>query len=259
MSWLPFLVAGLGTVSWVLPSIGSKAAPSQRRLADSSTEPWVLHGPLDGRLRMITVALDPGVFAAYDASTCTFVCAWAGGISFKSEASAVPAIPLASRQGPIQSVGRDGAAWEVCQGDSLLRSTTRYRGCSFDEGKVTLLFDIATAAGTVIRVEETPHLLTSTEMDELWRAWTHENWPEPREKDAVLCRSFRVRDLPSDHRLTLRYSRTVAAMTWWPGFDGKRDPRSPGHTTPDGIRVEPLLLSFADGPSAQTIELMERP
>ena len=242
--------------------MGSKDSPVQRRPADPNTEPWVLHGPLDGRLRMITVALDPGVFAAYDASTCAFVCAWAGGISFRSESSGRPAIPLASREGPIQSVGREGAAWEVSQGDSLLRSTARYRGCSFEDGKVTLLFDIATAGGTLIRVEETPHLLTSAEMDELWRAWTHEedgSWPGPPEKTAVLARSFRVRDLPKDHRLALRYARTVRGVTAWPGFGARRDPGSPGHTTPDGILVEPLLLSFAESSTAQTIELMERP
>jgi hypothetical protein len=170
------------------------------------------------------------------------------------------AIPIATRKGPIQSEAIEGVPWEVRRGGELLPCKVRYRGCTINDRRATLIFEIVVGDDAPpIRVEETPAILTDAELDELWGAWTHDSagkrpdgW-DPR----MLRRSFQVYDLPAGLELSMRYARTVKSITSWPGFDGRRDPRVGEFETAKGVLVEPIILTFTGTSGAATLEAIE--
>lgn len=233
----------------------------QTQVEAAPERPWVLHAPFEELARAVLVSVDPRIVVVYDLDTCSFHFAWTGGISFENPAASNSANPKPKRDGVIASDSIGGVAWEVRKDGVLVSCAVRYRGCRFDNEQCKLCFEVSVeGADRPIRIEETPAVLTAPELDELMRGWTNdpnEKWTDESGTMRVLRRSFRVFDLPTELKLSLRYARTVMSITGWPGFEGQRDTRLESHETKNCVLVEPVVLSFASGASAHTLEFID--
>lgn len=179
-------------------------------------DPWVFRSVLDGRPRMVTIALDDDMWIAYDATSCGVYRAWKGGVDFDGAVYTTQHGPQPTAHGPLYVEGYDLAAgesiWDVTyqRGPETVREPARavWRGYRVDHTtKVTLLYDIVLPDGGTVRVEENPEFVRP--MDRFTEEQI-ENIGVPSQHPG-LVRVFRVIDPPDGIKLGVRL-RTDGAL-----------------------------------------------
>ena len=196
---VPF--ASLLLAAVLVPSArAAQALPPGEGPPERPRDPWVFRSVLDGKARMLTIALDDEMWLAYDATHCGLAKAWRGGVRFEGAVYDARHGPQPVSVGPVYTVGYDGPVWRA-RGKSgeELAVEARWRGYRITDERVVLLYDLVLADGRVVRVEETPEFLHPEDrFDEA----TREN-ATMFEGDAGLWRTFRAIDPPDDVTLTL--------------------------------------------------------
>ena len=160
--WIAALAVGLtaGLAVAEAPQDGPQDGPRRPH------EPWVFRSVLDQQARMVTIALSPELWVAYDAKTCGLYRAWPGGEKDGEKGGVLFTGPVYNdRHGPQpQSEGtpyqenKPGTqAWSASRGGSDVAVKTKFDGYRRDGQKsVTLLYTLALDGGAAVKVEESP-------------------------------------------------------------------------------------------------------
>jgi len=133
--------------------------------ADRPHDPWVFRSILDGRSRMVTVALSDSLWVSYDPELCAPYRIWNGDVLFQGAVyadgllnkSATPAT-----RGDFYATQEASVAWQARRTNAELPTRAVFKGyrLSGADGTdgITLLYNID-LNGTLVRVEETPRVV----------------------------------------------------------------------------------------------------
>jgi cytochrome c551/c552 len=121
--------------------------------------PWVIRGNLDGRPRMIKLALAPGIWAAYDTEQASLYQVWLGEVLFEGAAYNYRHGPQPSSQGQWYLRHQQPARWFVESAGTFLPAEVQYLGHRFEAAYATVALHYAVTAGQHrIEVLEYPEL-----------------------------------------------------------------------------------------------------
>jgi len=124
-------------------------------------EPWVFRSVLDGRPRMITIALDERLWVAYDAQQCGLYRAWPGGVKL------VGAV-YTDAHGPQPSVDAKTiyytqpaeSPWRLLRDGEEVEAEIQYRGYRLDGTESVTLHYAIELDNRTVDIFETPRFFT---------------------------------------------------------------------------------------------------
>lgn len=147
---------------------------------------WVFRSVLDKRARMVTVALNEEMWAAYDATNCGPYKVWKGGVKFDGAVYTTQHGPQPTSQGtPYDQYELDKPVWFVRRIGSDQKVEPRFRGYRFmPNGQVRFQYEIELDNNQTIQVFETPEYYADGD-------------------DVVFSRSFETRNVPNGLRVGL--------------------------------------------------------
>jgi len=146
--------------------------PAPAFVVERPRDPFVFRCVLDGRVRMVTLALADDLWASWDASTCSLYKSWKGGVMFDGAVYTTVHGPTPTTRGSDYQKGLDGYVWMARVDDKPIESRSEWRGYRLENGGCVLEYDIVLKDGRAIRVEESPefarpeNLFSATEMEE---------------------------------------------------------------------------------------------
>ncbi len=127
---------------------------------DRAQTPWVFRSVLDEQPRMITLALNDKLWAAYSTSDCSLYKVWKGYVNFDGAVYTNVHGPQPSTLGNAYFINQHQNPWLVIQNSTTSPANVQYKGHRFHEGQAHLNYDILLADGKKIRVTETPEYVT---------------------------------------------------------------------------------------------------
>ena len=163
-------------------------SPPQQEEILRPRDPWIIRSVLDNQPRMMTLALDQEMYAAYNTETCHLYKLWKGGIHLDGAAyTDVKTVQPTSWGATYWEDTSFQANWrmESPAGQSLVQPI--FDGYRTQHGRITILYHFPLSKGNRISIEESP--------DYVYRG---------REMHGYVQR-FTIRGLPSATRL--RYVR----------------------------------------------------
>ncbi len=187
--------------------------------AQRPRDPWVLRCVLDGRARMITVALSDDLWVAYDAELCSFYAAWKGDVALDGAVFTTRHGPQPTLRGETysrspQAVLEDG--WSLTRGGRPLELRPRYKGYTLGAtGQLSLDYELELPAGERVTIQERPGFRRAhrvARMDLLKRAGVGADAPG-------FERRFWVEGLPAGTELRLAYALDCAWLATGPARD----------------------------------------
>jgi len=191
----------------LLATLASFATP-QLPVPERAREPWVFRSVLDGRPRIVTLALCRDLWAAYDTQTGGIYKCWKGGVSFQGAVytSVHGAQPVST--GRDYQVGLEGAVWsaEIDGKPAALR--VQWHGYFIKEGRVHLEFDLRLPDGRVVRMQETPECVPAERVypeDQLLQRGLVHGMP-------VYVRSFMADAVPDGVVILLKLRTEIAGV-----------------------------------------------
>lgn len=121
--------------------------------------PWVFRSVLDGRARIVTLALAKDFWIAYDATNCGLYKFWKGDVKFEGSVyDAVHGPQPSSQGGAIENGVVDIPVWSVTTGGKSQSVSPRFRGYRVFGNQAEIQYDIE-LSGKTYRIAETPILL----------------------------------------------------------------------------------------------------
>ena len=124
------------------------------------TECWVRRSVLDKRARIVTLALDKDLYAAYDGNNCGIYKIWKGGIDYKGTIWNTVHGPQPVSKGVSYSEGiLDEQIWFIQKNGKDVPTKVQFKGYSWENNKVTFRYELKPDSQTVFVVEETPEVL----------------------------------------------------------------------------------------------------
>lgn len=120
---------------------------------DRPVDVWAFRSVLDGRPRILTLALAQDLWVAYDATHCSMVQAWTGGVRLDGSVYTSEHGPQPTSYGRRYYAGpADRDVWRL-DGRTV---RPRFRGYRFVDGQCRLRYQIADQEGWTFDVYETP-------------------------------------------------------------------------------------------------------
>ena len=107
-------------------------------LPERGLSPWVFRSVLDGRPRMLTAALAPDFFVAYDTETGGLYKAWRGDVKLDGAVYTTAHGPQPEASGRVWLKDDTTAPWTLRENGATVTAITQYRGHRFREGQVYL-------------------------------------------------------------------------------------------------------------------------
>jgi len=176
----------------VLALLALGLAPQTPHAPERARDPWVQRCALNGRPRMVVLALNAELWCAYDAQRCSFYTAWKGSVLGTGAQLDVV--------GERYTNGFDEHGWEVYVGDKIVEADVRWGGYWMHDGVCTLLYEVFLPDKRHFQVRETPEFNRPEEL-----------FNEEQLGDLVLFtgdpglrRSFMATQMPNDVRVCIR-------------------------------------------------------
>lgn len=209
-------------------------------------DPWVFRSVLDGRARMVTLALSDEMWVAYDAASCSLYKAWQGGVQFAGAVYTNEHGPQPTTAGARYTEGLAGDVWQAEVGGVPVAAKAEWRGYELSRGQAILRYDIRLPDGRKIAVRETPEFAV---LSEPVGAGADASKAEPR---FGLERQFVAEGLAADVRLALRVRIDGDASLETVALEDVFDEAGPGPEA--GPRLTRVVMT-ADRPRAALILL----
>lgn len=162
-------------------------------------DPWVFRSVLDGKPRIVTMALSKEMYLAYDAQTCGMYKCWKGGVELKGAVYTTVHGDQPVSYGDVYTHGLEGDVWSAEVGGKPQSVRARWMGYFFGNKRVNLLYEIRLEGGQRITVQESTEftsselLLNPKDLDELLVI----------EGTPVLLRTWRTEAIPPGVTLVL--------------------------------------------------------
>lgn len=143
-------------------------------------DPWVFRSVLDSLPRMLTVALQDDVWAAYSAQHGSIYKVWKGGVNFDGAVYTTAHGPQPSTLGDAYFVNKYQQPWKYSKNGKEESPVIQYRGHRFDKkGRLSIQTELTLADGTVVKVAESPEYYTNdTGQPGMERLFSIENLPK---------------------------------------------------------------------------------
>lgn len=153
-------------------------------------EPWIFRSVLDQSPRMITLALNDKLWAAYRTSTGSLYKAWRGEVLFDGPVYTNNHGPQPMSIGDAYVQNEDRDVWQLVDSDGgTVASSYQYAGHKIVEGKAILMYDLSDIENnSVIRVEESVEA-TETEVGDMVLERTFSTSSVPENRQVVLSTS----------------------------------------------------------------------
>ena len=157
---------------------------TEKREAARPLSPWVFRSVIDAQPRMITIALDKDLFAAYRTDSCAIYKVWNGGVNLDGAVYTSNHGPQPATLGDAYFVNERHQPWKIYRKSgagatgTVQEPTVQYRGHRFEKGQVTLEYELKTTDGLTIKVNEKPEFTRRDDgLAGFERTFTTENVP----------------------------------------------------------------------------------
>ena len=143
-------------------------------------ETWVFRSVLDKKPRMVTLALNKDLWAAYDANNCSFVKAWKGDVELLGPVYNYDHGPQPRMVGKKYAEGANSdTVWHVLKNGKSILTKVNFKGYTWDNNQIIFNYEIETEDGKKIIVRETPEFIRQQKSNfpGLQRIFTTENVP----------------------------------------------------------------------------------
>lgn len=117
---------------------------------------------LDGKPRMLALALRSDLWVAYDAEHASLYDISSQPINFDGAVYNTHHGPQPATQGPVKLTSHHVEPWRVRRGDTEERPVVQYRGHAVEKGQVVLRHRLKLSDGSHVDVEERPEALPTT-------------------------------------------------------------------------------------------------
>lgn len=156
-------------------------------------DPFVFRCVLDGRVRIVTLALSDELWASWDTTTCGIYKAWKGGVKFDGAVYTTVHGPTPTSRGSDYLRGLEGGVWMAQQAGQPIEARAEWRGYRLENGGCALLYDVVLKDGRAIRVEEIPEFARP---EDLFTKEQMEDWNLVPGLPG-LVRRYRAADVPA--------------------------------------------------------------
>lgn len=141
-----------------LAGCGKKTSVDYNRPLD----PWVFRSVLDQHSRMITLALNPEMYAAYSGETGQLYKVWKGGVHLEGVAyTNVKTVQPETWGEAYLEYSLTDTLWRIVEGENILIPELNYSGYTYVDGQVQIEFS-GKAGNQVFTVKETPEYFSSS-------------------------------------------------------------------------------------------------
>ncbi len=123
--------------------------------------PWVFRSVLDSIPRMITLALNDKMWAAYSTQECRLYKVWKGFVNFDGAVYNTVHGPQPNTIGDAYISNAISNPWFVSNGTKRETPKVNYKGHHLKDGQVTLNYSLIFDNGKVIQVKESPEYLAN--------------------------------------------------------------------------------------------------
>ena len=124
-------------------------------------DPWVFRSVLDTMPRMLTIALNENLWAAYRTNDCSLYKVWKGYVSLEGAVYNTHHGPQPISMGDAYIVNEVNNPWSVIKGGQNILKKAHYKGHRLVEDHVQLMVDLETNDGVIIKVTEQPEYARS--------------------------------------------------------------------------------------------------
>ena len=129
--------------------------------ADRPFQPWVFRSVLDLQPRMLTIALDENMWAAYHADNGALYKVWKGNVELTGAVYDTYHGPQPVSLGNAYLVNENKNPWEVTMGGKTESPKALYKGHRKAKGQVEVLYDLVLGNNQIINVAERPEYIES--------------------------------------------------------------------------------------------------
>ncbi|MBO0952853.1 PA14 domain-containing protein [Fibrella forsythiae] len=147
------LVGAVVDIAFINPSQLSGKNPTTA--VDRPREAWVLRSVLDGRPRMLSVALHDKLWLAYNTQTASLYKAWLGSVKFGGPVYTSAHGPQPVSAGIPYMEEPDANPWRIVENGKVSTPAITYKGHSVLQNRLSLTYELA-YQGKKIQIEETP-------------------------------------------------------------------------------------------------------
>ena len=138
--------------------------------------PWVFRSVLDSIPRMVTLALNDKMWAAYSTEEGRLYKVWKGFVNFDGAVYNTVHGPQPNTIGDAYISNPITNPWFIQTGNKKEIPEIKYRGHKLKDGQATLMYDLISTSGKTIRVTETPEYVANERSDNGFeRKFTVEN------------------------------------------------------------------------------------
>ncbi|MEM8527769.1 MAG: family 16 glycoside hydrolase [Bacteroidota bacterium] len=130
---------------------------TEKSTVERPHDPWVFRSVMDGKPRMLTVALHDDLWASYSTETASLYKVWKGGVNFDGAVYTTAHGPQPSTLGDAYFENKyESAAWKVMKEGAEVLTDIQFKGHRFEQGKVSLRYELILEDGSKIEVIERP-------------------------------------------------------------------------------------------------------
>ncbi len=122
-------------------------------------DPWVFRSVLDERPRMLSMALTPDFWIAYDAHNASLYKVWAGTVNFDGAVYTTAHGPQPQAEGDAYLVSKLSNPWRLMIEGKEVTPQVQFRGHTYEGSAAYLKYELITPSGEVITVTEQPEYI----------------------------------------------------------------------------------------------------
>jgi len=148
---------------------------------DRPYNPWVFRSVLDLQPRMLTLALNDNLWAAYSANDGSLYKVWKGIVNFDGAVYTTLHGPQPTSLGNAYFINQHKQPWLVNANGKEMTPTVTYKGHKFVDGHAHLMIELGLPDGKTIMVTEQPEYTDSEGVTGFERIFTTANVPEGHE------------------------------------------------------------------------------
>ena len=124
--------------------------------ADRPYNPWVSRSVLDGQARMITLALNDKLWAAYSTQNGALDKVWKGYVDFDGAVYTTAHGPQPQSVGDAYIVNQHTNPWIIIDNGKEIPANLQYKGHRYHKGQVDLMYELNWGNGQKAIISERP-------------------------------------------------------------------------------------------------------
>jgi cytochrome c len=162
-----------------------------------ANDPWVFRSVLDKKPRMVTIALNKEMWAAYRTDSCILYKVWRGNVNLDGPVYNTHHGPQPTTVGDSYFENHFNQPWSIIIDGKTQAITPNYKGHWFKNGGVTLLYEVNLPDGKKFSLHERPEFVQNT-----------------LNNGVAYERIFTTEDMPTNIQLALKVNVSgIAALT----------------------------------------------